>query len=115
MVSTEGPALAVADINHDGLEDVFIGRLKRNTMPFFFNKPREIYKDAQPALDKDSMYEDVDAVWADVNNDGNIDLVVASGGNEYYGKDEHLLPRVYLNDGKGNFTRKLKMLLIICM
>ena len=54
----------------------------------------------------DSMYEDVDAVWADVNNDGNTDLVVASGGNEYYGTDEHLLPRVYLNDGKAHFTKK---------
>jgi len=54
---------------------------------------------------KDSMYEDVDATWADVNNDGNIDLIVASGGNEYYGNDEHLLPRIYLNDGKSNFKR----------
>jgi enediyne biosynthesis protein E4 len=51
------------------------------------------------------MYEDVDATWADVNNDGNIDLIIATGGNEYYGKDEHLLPRVYLNDGKANFKK----------
>ena len=43
----------------------------------------------------------------DVNNDQYPDLVVASGGNEYYGNDEHLLPRVYLNDGKGNLTRKM--------
>jgi hypothetical protein len=56
---------------------------------------------------KDSMYEDVDATWVDVNNDGNIDLVVATGGNEYFGQDQHLLPRVYLNDGKANF-RKLE-------
>jgi len=51
------------------------------------------------------MYEDVDANWLDVNNDGNLDLVIAGGGNEYYGKDEHLLPRVYLNDGRTNFKK----------
>ena len=41
-------------------------------------------------------------VWVDVNNDSFNDLVVASGGNEYYGNSDFLLPRVYLNDGKGN-------------
>ena len=51
------------------------------------------------------MYEDVDAVWTDLNNDGNIDLVIASGGNEYYGNDDHLSPRVYLNDGKAQFKK----------
>ena len=51
------------------------------------------------------MYEDVDAKWVDVNNDGFVDLVVASGGNEYYGKDDHLLPRTYINDGKANFKK----------
>ena len=53
----------------------------------------------------DSMMEDVDAQWIDVNNDGNLDLVIATGGNEYYGQDEHLKPRVYLNDGKANFKK----------
>ncbi len=45
--------------------------------------------------------KDVDACLTDVNKDGFPDLVVASGGNEFYGSDEHLLPRVYLNDGQG--------------
>jgi hypothetical protein len=47
----------------------------------------------------------VDAALVDVNNDGHTDLVIASGGNEYYGQDEHLLPRVYLNDGKAGFKK----------
>ena len=106
MVSTEGPALAVADINHDGLEDVFIGSSKTFHNAIFLQQPNgKFIKTEQPQMALDSMYEDVDAVWTDVNNDGNIDLVIASGGNEYYGADEHLLPRVYLNDGKAHFKK----------
>jgi len=55
---------------------------------------------------QDSMWEHTDAVWADVNNDSHVDLLIATGGNEYYGADEHLLPLLYLNNGKGNLTRK---------
>lgn len=107
MLSTEGPALAVADINHDGLEDVFIGSSKTFHDAIYLQQANgKFLRTAQPAMYADSMYEDVDALWADVNNDGSPDLVVASGGNEYYGQDEHLLPRVYLNDGNAHFTRK---------
>jgi len=106
MVSTEGPALAVADINHDGLEDVFVGASKTFHNAIFLQQANGTFaKTVQPEMLLDSMYEDVDAAWADVNNDGHVDLVIASGGNEYYGDDEHLLPRVYLNDGKASFKK----------
>ncbi|MGK2861560.1 MAG: VCBS repeat-containing protein [Chitinophagaceae bacterium] len=105
MVSTEGPALAVGDINKDGLEDVFIGAAKTKHNAIFIQVPGGRFRQLQqPAMLKDSMYEDVDACWIDVNNDGFTDLVVASGGNEYYGKDIHLSPRVYLNDGQTQFN-----------
>lgn len=107
QLSTEGPALAVADINHDGLEDVFIGASKTFHNAIFMQQPGGQFRNlVQPALLNDSMYEDVDATWADINQDGYPDLIIASGGNEYYGSDEHLLPRVYINDGKGNLVRK---------
>jgi enediyne biosynthesis protein E4 len=107
MISTEGPALAVADINHDGLEDVFIGASKGYTNAVYVqNRNGTFSKSVQPALARDSMWENVDAIWVDVNNDKAIDLVIASGGNEYYGEDEHLQPLLYLNDGRGNLRRK---------
>ncbi len=106
MVSTEGPALAVADINHDGLEDVFIGSARDKKPVIFLQQPSgKFIKKEEPVLDADSIYENTDACFIDVNNDGNPDLVIASGGNEFYGNDNHNTPRVYLNDGKANFTR----------
>lgn len=107
MISTEGPALAVADINHDGLEDVFIGASKGyHNAVYVQNKNGTFTESVQPALARDSMWENVDAIWVDVNNDKAMDLVIASGGNEYYGEDEHLQPLLYLNDGRGNLRKK---------
>ncbi len=107
MVSTESPCIAVADINHDGRDDVFIGG-SRNSKPLIYiqSVSGKLIKTEQPVLDNDSSYENTDAVWADVNNDNNTDLIVASGGNEFYGPDSHNTPRVYLNNGKAVFTRK---------
>lgn len=106
MLSTEGPALAIGDINKDGLEDVFIGSSKwKKSVVFIQERSGRFTRIPQPDLEKDSTYEDVDACWTDVNQDGNIDLVVASGGNEFYGKDTILTPRVYLGDGKGGLKK----------
>ena len=106
MVSTEGPALAVGDINGDGLEDVFLGSSKTHHNAIYLQQPGgKFTRTEQPEMRKDSMYEDVDATWVDVNNDGHIDLAIATGGNEYYGKDDHLSPRIYVNDGKAQFRR----------
>ncbi len=108
MVSAEGPAIAVADINHDALEDVFIGASKTfHNAVFIQNKLGKFTQLAQPDLIADSIWENIDAIWIDVNSDQHLDLVIASGGNEYYGTDQHLSPLLYLNDGKGKLTKKL--------
>jgi hypothetical protein len=108
MVSTEGPAVAVVDINHDGLEDVFAGASKGFPAAVFLQTVSGSFQRlSQPALQQDSMWEQIDAVWADINKDTHLDLLIATGGNEFYGNDEHQQPLLYLNDGKGKLTKVL--------
>lgn len=108
MVSTEGPALAVADINHDGLEDIFAGASKGFSAAVYLQTPAGRFQRlAQPALQLDSMWEHVDAAWVDINKDTHPDLLIATGGNEFYGNDEHQQPLLYLNDGKGRLTKAM--------
>ncbi len=107
MNSTKGPAIAVADINNDGLEDIFIGASKTfHNAIFTQNINGTFTKTIQPKMEQDSMWENIQATFADVNGDKFTDLIIANGGNEFYGGDEHMLPLLYLNDGKANFTRK---------
>lgn len=106
MLSTEGPALAVGDVDNNGLQDIFIGSAKNQKSAIFIQQSNGTFiSSKQPSIDDDSAYEDVGACFADVNNDGNMDLIVASGGNESYGKSKLLSPRLYLNDGKGDFQK----------
>jgi hypothetical protein len=106
-VTADGPALAIADINHDGLDDIFVGSSKKLRSHLFLQTGAGHFVESiQPALVKDSTYEEIDAEWVDVNKDGHLDLVVATGGNEYSRNSEYQLPRVYLNDGKGNLKVK---------
>lgn len=107
MVSTEGPALAVGDLNRDGREDIFIGAARDQKSALFLQTATGTFtKSIQPALDADSSAEDIDALWMDLNKDGFTDLVVVSGGNEFFGPDPHLRPRLYLNNGKGELSKQ---------
>lgn len=106
MVSTEGPALAVADVNHDQLDDVFIGSAKGSKSILYLQKPSGIFvKTNQPALDMDSTSEVVSATWSDINKDGHLDLIVACGVDENNSETNYGTPNIYLNDGKGKLTK----------
>ncbi|MCF8244119.1 MAG: VCBS repeat-containing protein [Saprospiraceae bacterium] len=106
MVSAEGPAIAIGDANGDGLDDVFFGGAKRLPSALFLQTKQGVFIERTPvAILADSLFEDVDATFADLDNDGDQDLIVAAGGNEFRGKDEAMKQRWYRNDGNGNFKR----------
>jgi enediyne biosynthesis protein E4 len=106
MLSTEGPRLAVGDVNGDGLEDFFLGSGKGDTAKLFLQQTDGSFvQKRQFIFEQDKESEDVGAAFFDADGDGDLDLVVASGGNEDKTGSLNLAVRLYLNDGKGNFTR----------
>ena len=109
MLSTEGPRVAPGDVNGDGLEDFYFGNAFADTAKIFIQqRDGHFIQKPQPAFITDKYFESIGAVFIDVDGDGDLDLVVGSGGNQAYPGSANLLIRLYLNDGKGNFTRSTR-------
>ncbi|MBA2500344.1 MAG: VCBS repeat-containing protein, partial [Chitinophagaceae bacterium] len=104
--STRGPKTAIADVNGDGLDDIFTCGAKGQAGVLFIQQKNATFLQADYKLfNADSIAEDVDAIFFDANGDQHPDLYVVSGGNEYSGNHPALVDRLYMNDGKGNFTK----------
>ncbi|MCH9659578.1 MAG: VCBS repeat-containing protein [Bacteroidetes bacterium] len=100
-LSNDGPDISVADINNDGLEDVFMGGAKGQASQLLVQQANGGFVSSQAELfEKDAINEDVAHIFSDVNYDTYIDLLIASGGNEFT-SGEPIYPRLYINrDGK---------------
>jgi hypothetical protein len=106
MYSTQGPALATGDIDGDGLEDVFFGGAKGKKSTLYKQTAKGNFQVMNaPVFEVDSLAEDVAAIFFDADGDKDLDLFVVTGSNEFMPEEEVLTDRLYLNDGKGNFSR----------
>lgn len=106
-LSQTGPAIAKADVNGDGIIDIFIGgghtqagQLLLGTAKGGFNAKQggDFYRDRQR--------EDVGACFFDADQDGDQDLYVVSGSYEFANNSKLLMDRIYFNDGKGTFSKR---------
>jgi enediyne biosynthesis protein E4 len=106
MLSTEGPYMAVADVNGDGLDDIFIAGAKDQPSKILIQqKDGSFVSTNKNLLEQDKISEDISAVFFDANGDGYPDLYVVTGGTEFSEMAPALEDRLYLNDGKGNFRK----------
>lgn len=105
--SFNGPCLVKADVNGDGREDIYAGGGSGQAGALYIQQASgQFSRLAQPAFEADKQSSDADAVFFDANADGFPDLYVCSGGyDNFLPDDPNLQDRLYLNDGKGKFTK----------
>jgi hypothetical protein len=104
MRSTEGPKMTFGDVNGDGNEDLFIGGSKGNSGKLFINKNNRFLEGNNSVFNTNKASEDGESVFFDADADGDLDLYVCSGSIEFSKFSSNYLDKLYVNDGKGNFT-----------
>ena len=105
MFSRLGPAAAMADVNRDGLEDIFLGGARGQVGTLYLQQLNGSFQEAIIAdFGSHNLYEDLDAVFFDADSDGDPDLYVTSGGNDAPAGDPLYQDRLYINNGFGRFA-----------
>jgi hypothetical protein len=106
MLSTDGPFMSVADVNGDGLPDVFIGGAKDQPGELLIQqRDGKFVSSNRGVFEQDKISEDLGSVFFDANGDGHPDLYVVSGGSDFSDMAPALQDRLYLNDGRGNLRK----------
>ncbi|MEM6522404.1 MAG: CRTAC1 family protein [Bacteroidota bacterium] len=110
MNSTEGPKMAIGDVNGDGQKDIYLCGAKGEAGQLLINKNGQFMKLISSVLEQDRTSEDTDALFFDADGDADLDLYVCSGGSEFSSSSSALRDRLYVNDGGGNFKKSEQIL-----
>ncbi|MBT5921255.1 MAG: VCBS repeat-containing protein, partial [Flavobacteriaceae bacterium] len=110
MYSNEGPVIIKADLNGDQLPDFFFGGAKDQASELWLSNGDEYQLSSKIEFEKDAMSEDTKAIFIDIDNDGDLDLYVGSGGKAFSKFSFNLHDRIYVNNGKGVFNKQSKTL-----
>jgi len=111
MMSTEGHGLCKGDVNRDGLEDIYVCGAKGQAGAMMLQQYDGTFMPVDNSLfETDKISEGVDCAMFDADNDGDLDLYVANGGNSFPESSSALIDLLYFNNGKGHFTKSPQML-----
>ena len=111
MLSNEGPHIAVDDVDKDGNEDLYVCGAKDTPGALFIQDRKGHFTRVNEAVfENDRISEDTDCAFFDADGDGDVDLYVASGGNEFPSSSSALSDRLYLNNGNRQFEKSDQIL-----
>jgi len=111
MLSNEGPRMAVGDVNGDERDDIYICGAKDSPGALFVQVSNgHFVRTNEELFEADKICEDTDCAFFDADGDGDQDLYVASGGNEFPESSSALSDRLYINHGKGQFVKSAQIL-----
>lgn len=105
MLSREGPKAAIGDVNGDGADDIFMCAASGEESSLYLQKGN-VFVRSNNKFKEDIEVEDTAASFVDVDGDGDLDLIVGSGGNHFAFSSPQMQNRLYINTGDGNFKER---------